>query len=107
MKQSFPTLVINHSFLFQELESITRDKLPEQLVDDPDSVQAPGALSGPAPEIPDWYKVGWRDVSGIDAPPPGGDLKDRNIIATFISDQVSPRPLFINTIHEARRYSVA
>ncbi|TBU34912.1 tricalbin [Dichomitus squalens] len=51
--------------------------------------QVPGAMpAGPAPEIPDWYKVGWRDVSGIDiAPAAEGDAKDKEILNLFISEQ--------------------
>lgn len=47
----------------------------------------PGTLpTGAAPAIPDWYRVGWRAVGAIDAPPPGDDERDTNAIALFLSD---------------------
>lgn len=57
-----------------------------------DDEQPPGAFSGPAPAIPDWYKVGWRDVSGVDEPVAAGEVRDKHIIASFISDQVCFSP---------------
>lgn len=60
-----------------------------------DIPQAPGALTGPASVIPDWYKTGWREVSGIDAPVPEGAEHDKAIISMFISDQVCIVPRFI------------
>lgn len=49
----------------------------------------PGAMpSGPAPAIPDWYKVGWRAVSGIDTLVPlEGEEKDKSVLAAFLSEQ--------------------
>ena len=44
--------------------------------------------NGPAPEIPDWYKVGWRDVSGIDRPAlQEGEAKDKALLDLFLSEQ--------------------
>lgn len=56
---------------------------------DPNDVNLPGAMpAGPAPAIPDWYKVGWRQASGIDAPPiPEGEEKDKAVLDLFLSDQ--------------------
>jgi hypothetical protein len=46
----------------------------------------PGQLpSAPAPAIPDWYKIGWREVGGQDAPE--GETRDKHILAAFIADQ--------------------
>ncbi|KAF5375164.1 hypothetical protein D9758_000478 [Tetrapyrgos nigripes] len=51
-----------------------------------DTPTPPGDVSSsPAPAIPDWYKIGWRQVSGIDAPE--GEEKDRNILDQFLSEQ--------------------
>ncbi len=49
----------------------------------------PGALPDVrAPEIPDWYKVGWRATSGIDNPPlEEGEEKDKGVLAMFLSEQ--------------------
>ncbi|KAG0700683.1 C2 domain-containing protein [Suillus ampliporus] len=44
--------------------------------------------SGIAPAIPDWYKVGWRAVANIDAPPlEEGEEKDKHILQLFLSEQ--------------------
>jgi Ca2+-dependent lipid-binding protein len=49
----------------------------------------PGALPTTlAPAIPDWYKVGWRQVGGIDADPPAtGEQKDRSVLDMFLGEQ--------------------
>ncbi|KAI1797561.1 tricalbin [Ganoderma leucocontextum] len=50
--------------------------------------QVPGDMpSGAAPEIPHWYKVGWRDVSGIDLPTSAGDEQHKEILGRFLSEQ--------------------
>ena len=40
----------------------------------------------PLPAIPDWYRVGWRQVSGVDDKL-SEELKQQTILDTFISDQ--------------------
>ncbi|KAF7437156.1 hypothetical protein PC9H_003992 [Pleurotus ostreatus] len=54
-----------------------------------ESSKVPGALpEGRAPEIPDWYKVGWRATSGIDnLPLEEGEEKDKGVLAMFLSEQ--------------------
>lgn len=49
----------------------------------------PGALpTAPAPDIPDWYKVGWRAVSGIDEPAQlQGDAKHKLVLDAFLREQ--------------------
>lgn len=50
--------------------------------------EVPGDMpSGAAPEIPHWYKVGWRDVSGIDLPISAGDEKHKEILGVFLNEQ--------------------
>lgn len=51
--------------------------------------EVPGAMpSQPASAIPEWYKIGWREVSGIDVQhPPEGEEKDRFVLQAFISEQ--------------------
>lgn len=62
---------------------------PQDVQDDAAANEIPGAMpTDPAPAIPDWYRVGWRQVSGIDSPPPTeGEEKDRNILELFLSEQ--------------------
>jgi hypothetical protein len=59
---------------------------PASVVSDKSST--PGDLpTGKAPAIPDWYKIGWRAVSGIDDPLPEGVEKDKGILFQHISEQ--------------------
>lgn len=47
----------------------------------------PGMMpTGPAPAIPDWYKVGWRASAGIDKPIPDDEERDRGVIAMYLSE---------------------
>ncbi|TFK41292.1 C2 domain-containing protein [Crucibulum laeve] len=63
----------------------------EQSVQDvqDEAAAVPGALpTGVAPTIPDWYRVGWRQMSGIDdAPLAEGEEKDKGILDMFLSEQ--------------------
>ena len=64
------------------------DKLAAEEPLSPLQQQPPGAMpAGPAPPIPDWYKVGWRAVGGIDAPELEGDPKELAILSTFLHEQ--------------------
>jgi hypothetical protein len=67
-------------------EPDTTKKEPSTPVED--ETPMPGALTDSAPVIPKWYKVGWRDVTGVDAPIPTGEEHDRQVISMFISEQV-------------------
>ncbi|KAK7694283.1 hypothetical protein QCA50_001464 [Cerrena zonata] len=74
--------------------TITIEDVDKQIADDSQprpeqhEPQFPGAIpSAPAPQIPDWYKVGWRAVSGIDLPVNENEAKDASILDTFISEQ--------------------
>ncbi|EIW86483.1 tricalbin [Coniophora puteana RWD-64-598 SS2] len=41
-----------------------------------------------APTIPDWYKVGWRALSNIDAAPlQEGEEKDKHVLQMFLTEQ--------------------
>jgi hypothetical protein len=55
----------------------------------PSTLISPGELpAGLAPAIPDWYKVGWRQVGGIDADPiTAGVHKDRSVLDMFLNEQ--------------------
>lgn len=53
-----------------------------------DQSLTPGDLpAGKAPIIPEWYKIGWRAVSGVDEPLPEGTEKDRGILFQFVDEQ--------------------
>lgn len=67
----------------QEEPSPTSPASPEDVDEQP----IPGAMTnGTVPAIPDWYRVGWRAVSGFDRPLAEGEEQERNIVAMFIND---------------------
>jgi hypothetical protein len=49
----------------------------------------PGGIpQSPAPNIPDWYKTGWRAVSGIDRPPvEEEEEKQKSVLDMFLAEQ--------------------
>lgn len=53
-----------------------------------DESNMPCGLTGHTHNIPDWYKVGWRDVTGVDTPVPAGEDRDKRVLHMFISEQV-------------------
>jgi len=54
-----------------------------------ESDAAPGAFpAARLPTIPDWYRVGWRQMSGIDkAPLSEGEEKDKGVLDMFLAEQ--------------------
>jgi hypothetical protein len=49
--------------------------------------EMPGSMpSSPVSAIPDWYRVGWRQNSGIDEIQEGQE-KTRTLLATFVDEQ--------------------
>ena len=68
------------------------DKLKEvtkAAADEDGTPQPPGHMpAAQAPQIPDWYQVGWRAVSKIDQGPlPEGEEKERSVLELFLSEQ--------------------
>jgi hypothetical protein len=65
------------------------DKAAVEEVHDPlTAPQPPGGMpAGPAGAIPDWYKVGWKAVGGLDAQAPEGEDKDKLLLEAFLSEQ--------------------
>lgn len=68
-----------------DAEKVSKEELEHPILLPP----TPGGYpSGLAPVVPDWYKVGWRAVANIDAPPlEEGEEKDKSILALFLSEQ--------------------
>ena len=49
--------------------------------------KTPGSIDAGPYVIPDWYKVGWCAVGGIDSPEPQGEAKDTAILSAFLHEQ--------------------
>lgn len=63
-----------------------KDPQPQRENDTPTPIG--GMPAGPAPAIPDWYKVGWRQVGGVDETPlTEGEQKDRSVLELFLKEQ--------------------
>jgi len=72
------------------LPTITIQDVDKESPEDPSSPQAPsppGGIDASSPAIPDWYKVGWRAVGGIDNPELEGEQKDHSVLAAFLHEQ--------------------
>ncbi|EKM60795.1 uncharacterized protein PHACADRAFT_246931 [Phanerochaete carnosa HHB-10118-sp] len=72
--------------------TITIDDVDKVAAEEPLSAlqqQPPGAMpAGAAPPIPDWYKVGWRAISGVDnSALPEGEVKDKTVLDAFLKEQ--------------------
>lgn len=65
------------------------DKLAETDPESQSPQPIPGAMpAGPAPVIPDWYKIGWRAVGGLDEPAlTEGEEKDKAVLLAFLKEQ--------------------
>ena len=77
-----PTITVED---FDKLEPIQESPDSEE----PIEIVAPGALPATTlPAIPDWYKVGWRAVGGVDEPGvTEGEVKDKVILDLFLKEQ--------------------
>jgi len=75
---------------------------------------APGAFpTKPAPTIPEWYTVGWRQAVGIDKPPLSeGEEKDNSILHMFVGEQYygewyhNAAIIIFVCIHQSRHYAL-
>ncbi|KXN83626.1 hypothetical protein AN958_01192 [Leucoagaricus sp. SymC.cos] len=60
----------------------------KDIVEDMDATDMPGSMpTSPAANIPDWYRVGWRQNSGVDDIQEGAE-KDRSILALYLDEQL-------------------
>ena len=74
-----PTITVSDADVTSKIEHEQRDDTPAPV----------GAMpAGVAPAIPDWYKVGWRQVGGIDTEPlAAGEAKDLSVLQIFLGEQ--------------------
>lgn len=64
------------------------DAIKNEGVTNQDGPHPPGAMPiAQASQIPDWYKVGWRQVGGIDKAPAEGEAIDEGVLDAFLADQ--------------------
>lgn len=60
---------------------------PNDVVTITQPAQTPGSIDAGPYVIPDWYKVGWRAVGGVDSPELEGEAKDSAILSAFLKEQ--------------------
>ncbi|KDN50305.1 hypothetical protein RSAG8_01641, partial [Rhizoctonia solani AG-8 WAC10335] len=74
-----PTITI------EDVDEATKEVLEESNTQNGQPV--PGMMpEGPAPPIPDWYKVGWRAQAGIDDPVPSQEEKDKGLLEQWLTE---------------------
>ncbi|KAH7345115.1 tricalbin [Rhizoctonia solani] len=74
-----PTITI------EDVDKATKEELEEANIQNGQPM--PGMIpEGPAPPIPDWYKVGWRAHAGIDDPTPSEEEKDKGILEQWLTE---------------------
>ncbi|CAE6474512.1 unnamed protein product, partial [Rhizoctonia solani] len=74
-----PTITI------EDVDRVTKEVLEESNTQNGQPM--PGMIpEGPAPPIPDWYKVGWRAQAGIDDPDPSPEEKDKGILEQWLAE---------------------
>lgn len=80
---TLPTITV------EDTDEVTNKKHQKSGSVTPSAPAVPGEYpSGLAPAIPDWYKVGWRAVANIDAPPlEEGEEKDNHILQLLLAEQ--------------------
>ncbi|KAJ7139747.1 C2 domain-containing protein [Mycena epipterygia] len=70
------------------VEDIDAAKTPNSAEEHDDTPQPPGGLGPAASAIPDWYRVGWRQASQIDAAPlTEGEELDKGVLHMFLAEQ--------------------
>ncbi|KAJ7225891.1 C2 domain-containing protein [Mycena pura] len=69
------------------IEDMDNQKTADELVEKDDTPHPPGALAATADAIPDWYRVGWRQASGIDAVLTEGEERDKGVLDMFLGEQ--------------------
>ncbi|KAH9487059.1 hypothetical protein JR316_0001125 [Psilocybe cubensis] len=86
-----PTIVIEDAGGEDEKKPIVTAKDTDQVaqdIQDEAADEIPGSFNKGPYVIPDWYKVGWRQMSGIDNPPLSeGEERDKGILDRFLSEQ--------------------
>ncbi|RDB28789.1 Uncharacterized protein PYUK71.03c [Hypsizygus marmoreus] len=84
-----PTITVQDTDFEPESKKLVASGTSQSVTDVQSDAAVPGALpDGIAPAIPDWYRVGWRQVSGIDdAPLIEGQEKDKGVLDLFLSEQ--------------------
>ncbi|KAF8525146.1 tricalbin [Hysterangium stoloniferum] len=82
-----PTITISDVDKSQADEEVAPSQ-PQSTVSETNNETTPGAIpEKPVPDIPDWYRIGWRAVSGIDNVPNTQEEVDKGILAAFLHEQ--------------------
>jgi hypothetical protein len=72
--------------------SVASTAVPATAVPPPEDEDAgkdlPGSLADKQePELPEWFQVGWRQVSGIDGPTPTTEMRGKAALNLFLKEQ--------------------
>ena len=67
-------------------ENVEQQEIPSALTESDERPIIGELGTAVLPAIPDWYRVGWRAVSGIDRPIAEGEALEQNVISMFMHE---------------------
>jgi len=83
-----PTIVVEDHGDGPKVTAADTEQVAQDIQEEDATALVPGAIPAKlAGNIPDWYKVGWRQMSGIDNPPPPEEERDKGVLDLFLSEQ--------------------
>jgi hypothetical protein len=82
-----PTIVVEDLGDGPKVTAADTQQDAQNIQEDEAAAAVPGALpSKLVGNIPDWYKVGWRHMSGIDKHPLSEEERDKGVLDLFLSE---------------------
>lgn len=82
-----PTIVVEDHGDGPKVTAADTKQVAQNIQEEEAAAVVPGAIpSKPLGNIPDWYKVGWRHMSGIDNHPPSEEERDKGVLDLFLSE---------------------
>ncbi|EKM83486.1 hypothetical protein AGABI1DRAFT_88463 [Agaricus bisporus var. burnettii JB137-S8] len=85
-----PTITVNdHDSANSQAAAEKAPDVPHEVEDDDEASEMPGSMvTRPAPAIPDWYRVGWRQNAGLDDNTDvEGEAKLQSLLNLYVSEQ--------------------
>lgn len=85
-----PTITVNdHDSANSQAVAEKAPDTPYEVEDDDEASEMPGSMvTRPAPAIPDWYRVGWRQNAGLDDNTDvEGEAKLQSLLNLYVSEQ--------------------
>jgi len=82
-----PTIVVEDHGDGPKVTAADTEQAAQDIQEEEAAAAVPGAIPAQqAGSIPDWYKVGWRQMSGIDKLPPPEEERDKGVLDLFLAE---------------------